>query len=401
MTGEGDALRRCVGDPEVFLDRLWGAEPLLHHAEEGFADLLDLGDVDHLVTETLLRMPSFRLVKDGTPLDPASYTQTIRIGGRPVDRTIRPDRVVAEFEAGATIVLHALHRQWPPVAEFCRDLELSLTHPVQANAYVTPPTAQGFAVHHDTHDVFVVQTHGRKRWRVYRPLVELAGPEQPWKKARGDPGEPLLEAEMAPGDSLYLPRGFPHEAESQDDVSIHVTVGVLAHTWLDLWRHVLRGAAEHKPFREALPPGFARDPDALDGEMRVRLKELHDWLDDTAGPEAVSAFARGFWSRRRPILSGQLHQLRAVQAMDGETQVRRRGGSVFVVALEGDEAVVILGRHQLRMPTFCEPALRFVAEARNTFRPSDLPGLDPESALVLARRLVREGALEVEGARRG
>ncbi|HEX2026348.1 MAG TPA: cupin domain-containing protein [Actinomycetota bacterium] len=401
MTGEGDALRRCVGDPEAFVERVWGAEPLLHHAEEGFGDLLDLGDVDHLVTETLLRMPSFRLVRDGTPLDPSAYTQTIRVGGRPVDRTIRPERVAAEFEAGATIVLQALHRQWPPVAEFCRDLELTLTHPVQANAYVTPPTAQGFAVHHDTHDVFVLQSHGRKRWRVYRPVVELAGPEQPWKRSRGDPGEPVLEADLTPGDALYLPRGFPHEAEAQDDVSIHVTVGILAHTWLDLWRHLLRRAADHRPFREALPPGFARTPDALEAELGVRLKELHDWLDDTAGPETVAGFARGFWSRRRPMLSGQLHQLRAARAMDEGTPVRRRPGSVFVVSVEGDEAVVVLGRTELRMPAFCEPALRFVAEARDPVSASDLPGLDPGSALVLVRRLVREGALEVEGARRG
>jgi lysine-specific demethylase/histidyl-hydroxylase NO66 len=87
--------------------------------------------------------------------------------------------------------------------------------------------------------------------------------------------------------------------------------------------------------------------------------------------------------------------------MDQETPVRRRPGAVFVVSVEGDEAAVILGRHELRMPAFCEPALRFVGDARNVFRPSDLPGLDASSAVVLARRLVREGALEIEGARSG
>lgn len=257
MIDAGTALRRCVGDPDRFLERYWGVEPFLHRREEGFPDLLDLDDVDHLVTETLLRMPSFRLVQDGKPLDPRAYTQTIRIGGRPVDRTIRPDLVARAFDRGATIVLQALHRHWPPVARFCRDLELSLTHPTQANAYVTPPTSRGFAVHHDTHDVFVLQTHGRKRWRVYHPLVELAGPEQPWKDSLGDPGKPVLDAELVPGDALYVPRGFPHDAEAREEVSIHVTVGVLAHTWLDLWRHVLRRAADHRPFRDALPPGFS------------------------------------------------------------------------------------------------------------------------------------------------
>jgi bifunctional lysine-specific demethylase and histidyl-hydroxylase NO66 len=393
MTDEGWALRRCVGDPERFLERHWGAEPLLHRSGEGFPGLLDLGDVDHLVTETLLRMPSFRLVKDGVPLDPASYTRTIRIGGRLVERTIRPEGVLRAFDDGATIVLQALHRQWPPVGMFCRDLELSLTHPVQANAYVTPPTSRGFDVHHDTHDVFVLQTHGRKRWRAYRPVVELAGPDQPWNHA--DPGRPVLEEELRPGDVLHLPRGVPHAAEAQDDVSIHVTIGVLAHTWLDLWRHVLRGASEQRSFREALPAGFAGDPTALSSELEVRRKELLEWLEGAAGEDAVRSFARAFWSRRRPMLAGQLRQLGLIDRIEDATLVRRRPGSVFEVSVEGGEASVLLGMRELRMPAFCEPALRLVARSAGSFRPADLPGLDDESRLVLVRRLVREGAVEV------
>jgi bifunctional lysine-specific demethylase and histidyl-hydroxylase NO66 len=399
MTDEGWALRRCVGDPERFLERHWGAEPVLHRSGQGFPGLLDLGDVDHLVTETLLRMPSFRLVKDGVPLDPGSYTRTIRIGGRPVERTIRPEGVLRAFDDGATIVLQALHRQWPPVGAFCRDLELSLTHPVQANAYVTPPTSRGFDVHHDTHDVFVLQTHGRKRWRAYRPVVELAGPDQPWNQA--DPGAPVLEEELRPGDVLYLPRGVPHAAEAQEDVSIHVTIGVLTHTWLDLWRHVLRGASEHRSFREALPAGFAGDPAALGSELEVRRKELLEWLDGAADEDAVRSFARTFWARRRPMLRGQLRQLGLVDRIENATPVRRRSGSVFEVSVEGDEASVLLGMRELRMPAFCGPALRFVARSGESFRPADLPGLDDESRLVLVRRLVREGAVEVVDAAGG
>ncbi len=32
------------------------------------------------------------------------------------------------------------------------------------NAYYTPRAAQGLPVHHDTHDVFVLQVSGEKRW---------------------------------------------------------------------------------------------------------------------------------------------------------------------------------------------------------------------------------------------
>ncbi len=392
------ALERCVGDPRRFIEEHWGRAPLLHRGEpEEVAGLLDLGDVDHLVTETLLRMPGFRLVRDGEPLDPSTYTGTVRIGGRPLERTVRPDRVLAAFDEGATIVLQALHRQSGPVARFCRDLELALTHPVQANAYVTPPTSRGFAVHHDTHDVFVVQTHGRKAWRVYGPLVELASPEQPWRDELGDPGPPVLEAELGPGDVLYIPRGFPHDAEARREVSIHVTVGITATTWVDVWRRVMRRAWSHLPFREALPPGWASEPSALAGEVRVRGKELVDWVEAELGEGTVLAMARSFWSTRRPLLAGHLVQLGRVEEVEETTPLCRRPGSVFVVEARGGRATVLLGMRELRMPGFCEPALRFVADRGEPFVPADLPGLDPASAVVLARRLVREGGLEVAG----
>ena len=397
------ALERCVGDVRRFANEHWGREPLLRRAvsgQEGFADLLDLPDVDHLVTETLLRMPSFRLVKDGTPLPVSEYTTTIRIGSTRVDRTVRPDRVARAFADGATIVLQALHRMWPPVARFCRDLELTLTHPVQANAYVTPATARGFDVHHDTHDVFVLQTHGHKAWRVYRPVVELAGPEQPWRKGTDDPGPVVLEAELAPGDCLYIPRGFLHDAQAREEVSIHVTVGILVSTWLDVWRHVMRSAPDHLPFREALPVGFARDPDRLLEDLPDRSKAFRAWLDDAEDQEVVASFIRAFHAGRRRLLSGQLEQMERLRRSGPDTTFARRPGSVFQVSVEGSEAVVALGPVELRMPAHVEPDLRFVAASWEPFRPSDLPGsLDEESRLVLLRRLVLEGAVEVTDGR--
>jgi bifunctional lysine-specific demethylase and histidyl-hydroxylase NO66 len=392
-----DALERCVGDVRRFADRYWGREPL-HRSDadpDGFRGLLDLAHVDHLITEGMLRMPSFRLVKEGTPLDPKRYTQTIRVGSEQVDRTIRPDRVLDAFQDGATLVLQALHRQWPPVARFCRELELGLTHRTQANAYVTPAISQGFAVHHDTHDVFVLQTHGRKRWRIYRPVVELAGKGQPWSRHRTDPGEPILEADMRPGDCLYLPRGFPHDAVAREEVSIHVTVGILASTWADVWEHVLRRLPEHRPFRESLPVGFAEDPAALAGELPVRLKELQAFVEEAVDEDALHGFADRFWRTRRPHLGGQLVQLERLRTLSPADSVRRRRHGVFRVSPVGDEVRVQLGFRELRMPAFCEPALRRVAEAEEPFAAADLPGLDPDSALVLVRRLVREGALEI------
>jgi bifunctional lysine-specific demethylase and histidyl-hydroxylase NO66 len=58
---------------------------------------------------------------------------------------------------------------------------------------------------------------------------------------------------------------------------------------------------------------------------------------------------------------------------------------------------VLLGDRELRMPGWLEPTLRHIASAADGVRVGDLRALDAESRLVLVRRLVREGLLEVVG----
>ena len=175
--GQGmDPLRRCTGDTQVFLDGTWGARAAVHPAAEpeGFQDLLTLDDVDRILTTTSLRTPSFRLVKAGEQIPESSYTRSGRTGSKPVTGMADPARIAELFDDGATIVLQGLHRNWEPVAAFTRALELQLGYPCQVNAYITPPGAQGLALHADPHDVFVLQAFGRKHWEVHAAPGERA-----------------------------------------------------------------------------------------------------------------------------------------------------------------------------------------------------------------------------------
>ena len=181
------ALGRAL-DPvaiEAFLADTWERRPLhVARGEPGrFDDLLSARDAERLVTEPGLRFPAFRLVKAGAKLDPREYT--VDLPWRPVPFTGTADvaRVAREWEAGATIVLQGLHLNWTPLAAYCRELEARLGHPVQCNAYWTPRGSQGLPVHHDTHDVFVLQVSGSKRWLVYDPVFELPLKEQRYAEA--------------------------------------------------------------------------------------------------------------------------------------------------------------------------------------------------------------------------
>ena len=393
MTG----LARCVGDVERFLTSSWGRAPFHREAADPahFGDVFSLDDVDRFVSTSSPRLPAFRLVKDGTPVDTSRYTRTARIGGKAVSGVGDPGRVFEELRQGATLVLQGLQRSSEAVARFCRALELELTHPVQANAYVTPAGARGLGVHYDTHDVFVLQIAGRKEWTVYQPVLDDPLPSQPWHAGRGEPGPPVLEAELRAGDCLYMPRGFLHSARAQEDLSAHLTVGVLTRTWFDVLRDVVAGVAEDATFRRSLPAGFANDEAGLAAGVEAAVAGLREWLEKVDTDQIAGSVVEDFWSSRPPILAGQIHQVLALDDLGDGTVVRRREGSVCHLVAHSERLVVHLGDRRLEMPADLEPAVRRVATA-GRFRVSDLADmLDEPSRAVLVRRLVREGLLEI------
>lgn len=379
-----DALARCVGDVERFASEHWCRSPLLRRGtgDTSYDDLLDLEVIDHLVATTSLRIPAFRLVQDGSPVLPSRYTKRTKQGGRVLDDVADVGRVHELFGEGATIVLQGLQRFWVPITRFCRSVEATLGHPVQANAYVTPPDAQGLGRHEDTHDVFLLQVLGAKHWEVHAT-------------ASGGEDVPLIDTELEPGDMLYMPKGTPHAARTMKSASIHLTLGVLAVTWADVVQQVLSGATADLGLDDPLPLGYPQDGEGFAREMADRLGALLRWLDGVDAEEVSASMRARFVRSRPPLLTGQLGQLLDLDRIDEETPLRRREGALADLRVRGDEAELVLGDRTLRLPAPFEPVLRSILGA-DELTAADLHGdLDPASRLVLLRRLVREGLLYV------
>ena len=316
-----------------------------------------------------------RVARDGAVLPESAFTRGGSLAGKPLTGLVDPEKLLRLHDAGATIVLQGLQRYWPPVGDLVAELELELGHPCQANAYLTPPGAQGFAVHTDSHDVFVLQTHGTKLWEIH---------------GDGGPGELLLE----PGVVAYLPTGTPHAARAQDAVSLHLTIGINQLTWRSLLtREVGRVLAEVPD--DHLPAGYLADPARLAEGLGERLAAVVESVGRLV-PEAVArGQVEGFLAGRPPRLSGALLDRAALARDIGvDTALRRRAGHPCRLVDDGDTVRVLLGDRVLRVPARVRPALDHVA-AHLELSPADLAPLDAESALVLCRRLVREGLLEV------
>ena len=389
------ALSRVVHlDAETFAAEHWSRTPVLSRAKQlpaSFEDLLSTTDVDELVSDRALRTPFFRTVSEGGGLP--LPLRTVTAGARRIGDLVDPDALAAQYADGATLVLQSVHRMHPPVARFCRDLATELGHATQCNAYITPGGQhQGFDYHHDTHDVFVLQVSGRKRWIVYAPVLHLPLSSQP--QAGGHlvpPGaEPLLDVVLEAGDALYLPRGYVHAALTTDQDSVHLTVGVLSTTWYDVLTDTLALAGAEESFRDALPIGPAG---SLAADLPDFLRRAATWLEQLP-PEAVREVVARRLARAVPTEPvGLLAQAAAVRSLTPASTLRPRRGLPVSIRLDGDEVLAELPGRRIALPAYAAPALHRALAGPATPQDLLLGGLDEPGALVLARRLLREGVI--------
>jgi hypothetical protein len=395
------ALSRCVAcAADRFAAEYWGRAPLLTRAADlgrGFDDLLSAAAVDELVSRRGLRTPFLRMAKDGGVLPAARYTRAGGVGASIGDQ-VADDKVLAALADGATLVLQALHRSWPPLVEFGSRLAAELGHPVQINAYITPAQHQGLAAHYDVHDVFVLQVAGRKRWTIHEPVVPAPLADQPWESVRdrvaARAAEPaLIDTVLEPGDAMYLPRGTIHSAVAQGETAVHLTVGVHPVSRYQLARHLLELAQDDPRLRASLPMGIdLADPAVLAGELAGTLEALHERLDAIPVADVARRVGGDLMHRTRPAPIGPLAQLSAAEGLRVDTPLRLRAGLRARLEPDGDTVRLVLLDRTITLPAAAGDALKTML-AGGRFAPAELPGLEDTDRLTVARRLVREGVV--------
>jgi lysine-specific demethylase/histidyl-hydroxylase NO66 len=359
---EHSALARLIAvERDKFAAEYWGQEPFLSSAADlpgGFSELLDANAIDDLVSKRGLRTPFLRVAKNGTTLADRAFTASGGVGAGIADQ-VSDDRLVRLFADGSTLVLQALHRVWPPILDFCQKLAAEMGHPVQANAYVTPPQNQGFNAHYDVHDVFVLQIEGEKRWRIHRPVLASPLRDQPWNDRRADVEKraeeaPLMETLLKPGDCLYLPRGHLHAATALGGVSIHLTLGI--HVWTrfalaqQLVHQALQTLAEDPVMRASLPLGVeVSNPAEMRQDFDIVTALLTDAIEQADLDRMSESLLDAARSNQRAAPIGPLKQLQDADVMTVDTQlVLRRhlaaaidhtGSRILVRSRAGDLAV--------------------------------------------------------------
>jgi hypothetical protein len=378
--------------PAAFFEEYYERKPLVieRQGPSKFASLLSIAAIDHYLATTSPCYPEVVLVDAARELKVENFT---------IANSTPPDRIDLQrahqlFGSGATISLNQLHERLPQLADLCRAVESVFSAHFQTNIYLSPPNAQGFKTHFDSHDVFVLQVSGSKLWSVYDTPIELPLHSQDFEPGKHIPGPSTRDFTLRAGDLFYCPRGLFHSARSTDEASLHITLGLIGKTWTDLMIEALSEACLASPaFRANLPVGFA-DPRFDSSTAEATFRSLIEAFGRNArvGP-ILARFAESFVTSRRPGLDGCLQEWSDASEVSAESKFAPRPYLVYQLREDDQNVVVLYGSAQISFPLFARDALRF-ALSGPPFALRDLPGqLDDAGRQVLVRRLIKEGLL--------
>jgi ribosomal protein L16 Arg81 hydroxylase len=314
---------------------------------------------------------------------------------------------------GKSVRLDGIHRFSRQLAVFCRALEQRFSCPVNVNMYLTPGLGRALPRHYDTHDVFVLQLQGQKRWRLFdspvRDPLEYLPPlrserEDRMHRYRVQKRRDLSaqdtclvkdEFVLSSGDLLYLPRGEWHEAAGVGgDHSCHLTIGVQAFTYVDLLTVAVGQAGFLDPaLRQALPAGFGTNEDSR-AFVRDHLSQVMLRLTSLVNIDAALGEVAEVFARSRLAVGETLSQAPTPpEQVDLDTMVQMRPGIVCGISRGEMEISLFFGSTTMTMPNVFESACSVVLQG-TPFRPSSLPGdITNEERLSLVRRLISDGLL--------
>jgi len=378
--------------PASFFADYYEKKPLLIEAHDRarFDPLLSIAAIDRFLATTSPCHPDVFLVDATRDLPPEEYSFQ---NGMPAGRLDLP-RVYAHFAAGATISITHLHECLPELAALCRAVEKIFSGHFQTNIYLSPRNAQGFKTHFDSHDVFVLQVAGSKIWTLNDTGIELPLHGQRFEPGVHTAGPVTREFTLRPGDLFYCPRGLFHAARSTDEVSLHITLGLIGKTWADVVTEALSEACLASPaFRANLPAGFANE-----GFDRTQARKTFRTLVETFSREAavdgiLDRMAEDFVKSRRPDYAGGLEDLNGAPEITLDTCVAPKPDLLYLLRVEDEHLTLLFGASQITMPAFAAACVRFALRGA-PFAVRDLPEpLDDTGKVVLVKRLIREGLL--------
>jgi hypothetical protein len=232
-------LDRLLGgrDSTEFLATELG-EHMLHQKGEPdrWADLFSWTDLNALLNQDIISVPEVRLMKRSTAVNKSHYTYQR-------DERVLPDAALCQRQMaeGATLIVQGVDRANPRLAAFANSLKQEFNAEVFVDAVITCASVPGLNLHWDAYECFNIQIAGEKEWQVTPPARPYPSRSTKAFRQRTEPveteapaGPPAWTGIVAPGDLIYLPRGWWHGVTPHVVPSLHLSIAVDLPTLGDL-----------------------------------------------------------------------------------------------------------------------------------------------------------------------
>ena len=373
---------------ETFLDKIW-TETHYHverHCAGYFDSLLHGPSAVEELLELFRQQPSAVRLMRGNDKKSGSESHQL------VDGTLDLVGIRNDFADGFTIVADGVEQYVRAIASLAHSMEIELNFPVQVNAYITPPGSRGLVPHYDDHDVLILQIQGSKIWHLYTGVDIPPHEMQRRDKAVSTDDLPLpTNLRLEVGDVLYMPRGLVHAADTDVELSIHLTVGIHVPTALTL----AIGALYALSFRDdrlnaRLPPRHLDDGHAH-AALGVLMREAVRTVEDpSAIADGLEALADVLVRRGRCPPIGQVSN---AVGIGGQTLVAKYHPLYSRVKTLAGGVSLQFARLSIDAGADHKAAMLFISSSTEPFRVSALPGLRAEQQIELARKLIVSGYL--------
>lgn len=168
-------------------------------------------EVDRTVAQSTFEHGLIKVVP-AVDIDPTTLIET-RIGaGDIVERRPRRKPFLDLLRSGATLVVNKAERVIPELRYVVESLEYAMHEPAWVNGYSCWASESAFGRHSDDHDTVILQSEGKKHWRVYR--------------GTGADAEIAFDGVLEPGTILHVPIGWDHQVTGVGGETLHWTFGV-------------------------------------------------------------------------------------------------------------------------------------------------------------------------------
>lgn len=339
-----------------------------------FQTLFDWDDINSIIDSSILPDKDVLLISNGKFKDYFSKND-----------------LRSEVNNGATLIINKLHQKNHKVGLLAERVGFFFQEPVQVNMYLGQPNIGGFNLHYDTHDVFIFQIAGNKKWTVYEPTLEFPVFNMKTHGKEKPQSEPYLDCTLTAGDFLYLPRGHWHAPIAQNEPSIHLTLGIKSRTGLDFLNWLKDELSEESIWREELTFNYT-------SKFRNLKSILKDILSDEELDDKYNNFCKNnLWIQSNLNFPYTLKN-QNLDFLTNKTVYIRKTLNVMLTAQE-DTITIIFNNKKIKLVKKAERLLLFLL----TNRPLKLYNINEsdfdlrhEQILYLCRTLLQENLLSFE-----